>query len=328
MEKPLVSFVIPTKEKDFRVVGLLESIKKQNYPHEKIEILVIDGGSNPEVLKVCKRYGAKIYFNEKVLAEGAGMGKDQGIWKSNGKYIIIAESDIELIENNWINEMINPLEENPSLFASVPRLYVNKNDNIVNRYMSYVGVDPFAVYRALDAYLALGLVKMEDMGSYYKASLNPDEPYCMGSNGFCFRRSLIEKVGNYVQDVEFIARLAKNNFLKFAIPKNAKVLHKNVNGFLEFLRKRIRWIRIFSKVYIHEKKEFRWIIRKDKFFLYVFKNLLIFPNIPVAIKKAFYYRDVCWFLHPFMLFISTSINVPFTLKSKNMLKEIFKKNER
>ncbi|MCM8762440.1 MAG: glycosyltransferase [Candidatus Omnitrophica bacterium] len=325
MEKPLVSFVTPMKEQDFRVLELLKSIRSQNYPQDRIEILIIDGGSKPEVLKVCEKYGVKIYFNEKVLAEGAGMGKDQGIWKANGKYIIIAESDIELIGNDWIVNMITPLEENPSLFASVPRLYINKKDNIVNRYMSYVGVDPFAIYRALDAHLALGLVKMEDMGNYYKVRLNPEEPYCMGSNGFCFRKELIKTVGDYAQDVEFIARIAKHNLLYFAIPKDATVFHKNVKGFSEFLKKRIRWIRNYSMVYINEKKDFRWITKKYRFFIYVMKNLLIFPNIPVAIRKTFYYKDICWLLHPLMLFITTSINVFFALQSKNLLKEVFGK---
>ena len=328
MEKPVVSFVTPMKEKDYRVLGLLKSIRNQDYPQDRIEILIIDGGSNPDVLKVCKEYGAKIYFNEKGLAEGTGMGKDQGIWKSQGKYIVIAESDIELIGTDWINRMITPLEENPDLFASVPRLYVNRKDNIVNRYLSYVGVDPFAIYRALDAQLALGLVKTEDMGSYYRVRIDRKEPYCMGSNGFCFRKALINIVGDYAQDVEFIARITKAGILYFAIPKGAYIFHKNVKGFNDFLKKRIRWTRNYTKVYIHEKKNFVWITKKSSFLLYVLKNLLVFPNLPVAIKKMIYYKDVCWLLHPPMLFITTSINIFFSLQSKNMMREVLGKNER
>ena len=36
---PLVSFVTPMKEKDFRVMKLIKSIRAQNYPQDKIEIL-------------------------------------------------------------------------------------------------------------------------------------------------------------------------------------------------------------------------------------------------------------------------------------------------
>ena len=324
-QKPLVSFVTPMKERDYRVMGLIRSIREQNYPQDRIEILVIDGGSAPDVLEACREAGAKIYFNERGLAEGAGMGKDQGIWKAKGEYIVIAESDIELIGNNWINNMIDPLESNPLLFASVPRLHIDRKDNAVNRYLSYVGVDPFAVFRALDGQLALGLVKTEDMGSYYRVRLNREEPYCMGSNGFCFRKNLIEKVGDYAQDVEFMARIAKHGLLEFAIPKEAEILHKNVKGFKDFLRKRIRWTRKYSKVYVHEKKDFVWITKKSEFFLYILKNLFVFPNIPVAVRKAFHYRDICWLMHPFILFLSTFINIFFALQSRNMMKDVFSK---
>jgi len=325
MEKIIVSFITPTKERDFRIIGLLESIKKQNYSQEKVEIIIVDGGSIPEVLEVCEKYGAKIYFNEKIRAEGAGMGKDQGIWKANGKYIVIAESDIELVGENWINNMIEPLEKDESLFASVPRLYVYEKDNVVNRYLSYIGVDPFAIFRSIEGQLALGLVEKKDMGNYYKIMLNKEEPFCMGSNGFCFRRDLIKQVGDYVQDVEFIARIAKANLLSFAIPKYAFVFHKNVKNFVEFFHKRIKWAKMYSKIYVYEKKYFVWINKKSTFLLFVCKNLLFFPNIYVAIRMTLRYKDLCWLLHPLMLFLTTFINIIFGLQSKHMLNEFFKR---
>lgn len=324
MEKPLVSFVVPMKEKDFRVIFLLKSIREQNYPQDKIQVIIIDGGSAPDVLDECKKYNVEIYFNKYGFAEGKGMGKDQGIRKSRGKYIVISESDIKLIGKNWINEMIEPLEKDEKLFASVPRLYVDKKDNVVNRYLSYVGVDPFAIFRSLEGQLALGRVVLNDYCNYYLVNLNKKEPYCMGSNGFMFRRSLIEKVGDYNQDVEFIARLVKQGFQEFAIPGNARVFHANIKSFSEFLKKRIKWTRNYTKFYVHEKKDFVWITDRYKFCLYVIKNLLIFPNIPVSLKNFIKYKDSAWFLHPFLLFLSTFINIFYTLQSKKMLQNILK----
>jgi len=323
MEKPLISFVIPTKEINYRVISLLESIKNQNYPENKIEIIIIDGGSAPKILEKCKKYNPKIYHNEKVRAEGRGMGKDQGIEKSNGKYIVIAEADIRLIEKDWIKNMITPLEENKSLFASVPRLYVDKNDNIVNRYLSYIGVDPFAVFRSLDAQLSLDKVPIFDAGNYYRVSLHPKKPYCMGSNGFMFRKDLIKRVGGYGQDVEFSARLAKNNFLEFAIPKEAKIFHSNVKSFSAFMKKRVRWAQAYSSFYVDEKKDFVWVDSKPHFLIYVLKNLLFLPNIPISIKKCVEYRDFCWLLHPVLMFLTTFINLYYSLQSRKMLKQIF-----
>jgi GT2 family glycosyltransferase len=322
--KPKISFVTPMKEQDFRVIGLLKSIRKQKYPQKQVEIIITDGGSNPDVLEECKKYGVKIFVNPKGFAEGAGMGKDQGIWKSKGKYVVIAESDIELIETDWIEKMIKPLEENPMLFAAVPRLFVHPKDSTTNRYLSYVGVDPFAVYRALDAKLELDKKLFSDSKKRFRIfHLDVKEPSCMGSNGFMFRKDLIKKVGDYAQDVEFIARLAKKNYLDFAIVEDSHVWHKNVKGIWDFLKKRIKWTRNYTRVYVHEKKDFEWITNKPKFFMYVLKNLLFFPNIPISIKKAFIYKDPAWLLHAPLMFFSTALNIYFTIFSKKMIKQVF-----
>jgi len=323
-KKPLISFVTPMKEKDFRVMALINSIRSQNYPQNKVEIIITDGGSNPKVLEECKKLGAKIYNNPKQLAEGAGMGKDQGIWKSKGKYVVIAESDIELMDKNWINKMIKPLEENKDIFASVPRVYVNKKDSVTNRYLSYVGVDPFAAYRSIEGQLELGsnLQKKQEEG-YYVMELDKKAPFCMGSNGFMFRRELTRKVGDYAQDVEFIARLAKNGYVKFAVLEDARIWHKNVKGFGDFVKKRIKWTRNYTKVYINEKKDFVWITSKPKFFIYALKNLTILCNIPTGIAKAVKYKDIAWLSHGFFMFFSTFLNVYYSLTSKKMLKQVF-----
>ncbi len=322
--KPKISFITPMKEKDFRVIKLLNSINKQNYPKNKIEVIITDGGSSSEVLKKCLEYKfVKIYHNPKVFAEGAGMGKDQGIWKSTGDFIVIAESDIELIEREWINNMLRPFKEDKEIFGSVPRLFVNRKDNLTNRYLSYIGVDPFAIYRSIEGQLELNNRLNRINEDYFIEALDKKAPYCMGSNGFMFKKFLINKVGDYAQDVEFIARLAKNNFLKFAIINNAHIWHKNVKGFDDFLKKRVKWTRNYTKIYISEKKDFNWIINKKDFALEVSKNLLLFPNIPISIKKALKYRDASWLLHPLLLFFSTGLNIYFSLVSKRMLKQIF-----
>jgi GT2 family glycosyltransferase len=324
-EKPLISFITPMKEKDFRVIRLIKSVANQNYPKDKIELIITDGGSNPKVLEECRKYDfVKIYNNPKGFAEGAGMGKDQGIWKSKGKYIVIAESDIEFMDQDWINNMIKPLEEDTDIFASVPKLHIEKSESLTNRYLSYVGVDPFASYRALEGNLEFNrhMKKIEKEG-YILLALDKKEPYCMGSNGFMFRKSIINEVGDYAQDVEFIGRIAKKGYSKFAFVPEAKVWHKNVKGLNDFIKKRIKWTKNYSKVYINEKKDFNWITDRSEFLIYIIKNMLFLPNIPMGIKKSIEYKDSSWLLHPFMMLFSTSLNIYYSLTSRKMLKQVF-----
>ena len=68
---------------------------------------------------------------------------------------------------------------------------------------------------------------------------------------------------------------------------------------------------------------FNWIDDKLRFFTYVLQNLLIFPNVPISVKKAFQYRDLTLLLHAPFLFLSTVLNVYFTLRSRSMFKQLF-----
>lgn len=322
---PKISFVTPMKEQDFRVIKLLDSIKVQNYPKNKKEVIITDGGSNPQVLKKCREYPfVKIFHNPKGFAEGAGMGKDQGIWKSTGDLIVIAESDIELMDKDWIMNMIKPFQESPEIFGAAPRLFVHPEDNSTNRYLSYIGVDPFAVYRSLEGQLQLNpRLHKKRNELYFIETLDKKQPFCMGSNGFMFRKSLIKKVGDYAQDVEFIARLAKADLTAFAVVNNAPVWHKNVEGIKDFVRKRVKWTRNYTKVYIKEKKEFSWITSKSQFLMHVAKNLLLLPHIPVSLQKSFQYQDPAWLLHLPLMFFSTALNIYFALNSREMRQQAF-----
>lgn len=315
------------KEKDFRVIGLLKSIDAQDYPKDNIELIITDGGSNPDVLEECRKFPwVKIHYNPKMLAEGAGMGKDQGIWHSTGEFIVIAESDIELMDPSWIRNMLKPFKDK-EVFAACPRLYIHPKDSPTNKYLSYVGVDPFASYRSLEGQIELdeALHARTNRGEFHIIELNPEKPYCMGSNGFMFRKQLTEEVGDYAQDVEFIARLSKHGYRKFAVVNDAKVWHKNVNGFVDFLKKRIKWTRNYSKIYVHEKKDFNWINDRKAFFWYVVRNMVVFPNVYISIRRSLEYKDASWLMHAPMMFISTSINIYFTLFSRKMLTQVLKK---
>jgi glycosyltransferase involved in cell wall biosynthesis len=60
MKKPFVSFIIPTYNSEKYLPLCLESIKKQDYPQDRYETFVIDGGSTDGTLSIAKKYKVKI----------------------------------------------------------------------------------------------------------------------------------------------------------------------------------------------------------------------------------------------------------------------------
>src|SRR5258708_5183438 len=93
---PTISIVIATFNSEKTLIKTLTSIKKQNYPKEKIEILLIDGGSTDKTISIAKKYKCKIIPNPKVEDIYA---KHIGFLKANGHYLMFLDSD-EVLENS------------------------------------------------------------------------------------------------------------------------------------------------------------------------------------------------------------------------------------
>ncbi|MDD5448965.1 MAG: glycosyltransferase [Actinomycetota bacterium] len=86
----IISIVIPTYNSAATLEGTLRSIRLQNYDQEKLEILVIDGGSTDDTLKIAKKHGCKILANPKRQQEYA---KHIGLLSAKGKLAVFLDSD-------------------------------------------------------------------------------------------------------------------------------------------------------------------------------------------------------------------------------------------
>ncbi|MEK6907161.1 MAG: glycosyltransferase family A protein, partial [Nanoarchaeota archaeon] len=205
MKNPKISIIICTYNNKNLVKRCLDSIFSQNY--KNFEVICVDGGSNDGTLELLKQYKVKIVYNKKQFPEGPGMGKSQGVKKAKGEIIAFIDQDNKLINHNCLKELVFPLIHNKEIFGVACKLYINKNDNITNRYLSYVGTDPFAVYRSLEGRMALNKVKLKDEGRYCTYKINLENCLCTGGNVFLVRRNLLNKIGGFVQDVEMIYSL-------------------------------------------------------------------------------------------------------------------------
>ena len=308
MEYPKVSFVICTYNAKDLVKRCLDSIFEQNYPKNKFEVICVDGGSKDGTLDLLKRYKVKIIHNKKRFPEGRGMGKAQGVKKAKGEIIAFVDQDNKLIGKSWLKEMVYPLMKDKEIFGVACKLYINKNDNITNRYLSYVGTDPFAIYRSIEGRMALNRIKLKDNGKYYTYNVTLENCLCTGGNVFLIRKNLLNKINGYVQDVEMIYSLCLLGINKLAIPKDAFTHHLTVNSFREFLKKRWMWVKHYS-FKNRFKRNYSWLPRTFNefiiFSLFIISNLIIVPNIIDALRKLIKTKNDSWLLHPIAMFLIT-----------------------
>jgi glycosyltransferase involved in cell wall biosynthesis len=138
--KPKVSFIIPTLNAAHILHRCLESIRSQNYPQEKVEIVISDGGSEDDTLKIAKKYNAKIIKNREVLHEP---GKSLASTVAKGELLFYTDADNILSHKNWIDLMLKPYNEVKGVKGLLPQTEPPPDSSSLNRYLSYLFTDPF-----------------------------------------------------------------------------------------------------------------------------------------------------------------------------------------
>src|SRR3989304_7525854 len=92
---PLISILIPTYNSDGTLELCLKSLLKQNYPQNKLETIVVDGGSKDDTLKIARKFHCRIISNPKTDIVHA---EYLGYKNAKGKYLIGLAPD-EILEN-------------------------------------------------------------------------------------------------------------------------------------------------------------------------------------------------------------------------------------
>jgi len=311
--KPLVSIIIPTLNSVDVLGNCLQSISVQDYPKNKIEILVCDGGSKDETCNLAKKFGAKVLENKLKTAEA---GKVVGLRKARGEFVALVDSDNILPNKNWLNEMIEPLIKHEKAIGSEPWSYtLRKEDRFITRYCALLGMnDPFCYF--LGNYDRVNLLSgcwtevshdEKDTGNYILATFDARGLPTIGANGTVFRTAYLKKYvrGDYLFDIDVLAAtIKKEGSVNFIKVKNG-IIHTFCEGDIrKFARKQRRRVRDFLYHEAKRDRDFDWksmdIVGKNpwgmlKFILYC---LTFFPLVFQAVKGYTKKADIAWFFHP------------------------------
>lgn len=109
----MISIIIPVYNQAEHLDNCLHSIKEQSYGN--CEIIVVDDGSEDDVLAVIKKYrkifGLKLsYFEQE--NRGANAARNRGARAAKGEYLIFCDADI-IMEPRMLELMRRPLKDNP-----------------------------------------------------------------------------------------------------------------------------------------------------------------------------------------------------------------------
>ncbi|MFQ6085942.1 MAG: glycosyltransferase family 2 protein [Candidatus Bathyarchaeia archaeon] len=301
-----VSFVIVTYNSEEILGDCLQSIANQDYPKDRIEIIVVDGGSTDSTLDIARSFGARIIHERTGRPESA-----TAIGFSHAKNELIANvaSDNILPHRNWLRMLVQPFDIDESIIATQPLRYTYiRTDTLLNRYFSLFGVnDPVPYYLNRRDRLSwientwnlLG--EARDHDGFFVVRFAPEEVPTLGANGFVVRRKIIQKAlcepENFFHiDVNY--DIIKLGYDTYGIVKT-DIIHRTGERFLNFFRKRVRYVRLFWRdqprrryVYLHTPADLLKLLK------FVISAATLLKPTSDAINGYRKIPDVAWFLHP------------------------------
>ena len=122
MERPKITVIIPAYNIENLITRCVESVVKQTYPEELIQILVVDDGSTDDTGRIIDELADK-YSNVTALHEpngGSSRARNYALSKAEGDYIGFVDSD-DYISPFMYEKLVDALIRNNALMAQTGR---------------------------------------------------------------------------------------------------------------------------------------------------------------------------------------------------------------
>jgi biofilm PGA synthesis N-glycosyltransferase PgaC len=222
---PMVSIIIPAYNEEAHIRKTVESALGLDYPGDKLEVIVVDDGSEDGTLAAAREYerdGVKVLTKQN---GGKGAAINQGIRSAKGELIATMDADSELMSGT-LRELL-PMFDDKEVMAVTPAVKVKP------------GTGKLLVELQRIEYLMI-LFSRKLLSFIDSVPVTPG-PFSL------FRAEVFGKVGmfdehNLVEDQEICLRIQAANY-KVRSSMTAVVNTDVPDNMKDLLRQRVRWQR-------------------------------------------------------------------------------------
>jgi len=104
------------KDVEGTVGNAVDSIAKQDFPHNSMEILIVEGHSADRTLSIVKEGLVNVDIECKIIRDRKGLGAARQIVveKARGKYIVWVDGDM-VLPHDYVRSQVEFMEDNPSV---------------------------------------------------------------------------------------------------------------------------------------------------------------------------------------------------------------------
>jgi glycosyltransferase involved in cell wall biosynthesis len=114
--KPKVTIGVCVRNCESTVLEAVESIVAQDYPHELLEILVVDGCSSDKTVQIVKEVLSNSDIKSQIFFENRGLGFARQIVVDNaeGEYVVWVDGDM-ILPKDFVRKHVEFMEKNPGV---------------------------------------------------------------------------------------------------------------------------------------------------------------------------------------------------------------------
>jgi cellulose synthase/poly-beta-1,6-N-acetylglucosamine synthase-like glycosyltransferase len=186
-EFPFVSVIIPAYNEEQTIEKTAKSVLNLNYPHDKIEMIMVNDGSTDRTQEIMQNIKEKFPRRDIRIISHKNMGKaasmNKAIWRAKGAYFACLDAD-SFVEKSNLRKMIAMFQKDSGLAIVTPAMKVKEPRTWLQKFqrleyittilfarimghfdMIYVAPGPFSVYKK-------GVVKK--LGGFEKGNLTED----------------------------------------------------------------------------------------------------------------------------------------------------------
>jgi exopolysaccharide biosynthesis polyprenyl glycosylphosphotransferase len=213
-----------------RILGqCLEALTHQDYPADRLEIIVVDDGSTDSTAQLAQSHPV-IYLHQQ--NSGPAAARNRGAEKSSGDILLFTDADC-VPDTNWVSNMVQPFIDNPDV----------------------VGVK--GKYRTDQRSLIPRMVQLEFEERYHKLR-NKKRIDFVDSHSAAFRKSAFDQVNGFNaefpqannEDVDLSFRIASSGG-RMVFNPDAVVQHTHPRKLFNYIR--LKFSRAFWRMLVYKK---------------------------------------------------------------------------
>ena len=231
---PFISILVAARDEEDNISECLESLVLQNYPIEKIEILIGDDDSDDNTSSLVQEYVAKFHFvkyffisHNVGLAKGKANVLAQLARKAKGSFFLITDADIR-VTKNWCKNMVE--------------LAIHKKCDILTGVTTIFPNNLLSLFQKIDWIYSLALIK---------SITDLNLPLTAMGNNMLISKKAYNATGGYeniqfsvTEDLALFKSVVANQGKYYNhYSHETLVFSKPIETFLALLKQRKRWMK-------------------------------------------------------------------------------------